>query len=115
MKTTYKVTEIIKIEPFKITCRWSNGEIRVIDFEPILNKWNLHPGELSYKVTDFNYFKYASIGEGNTICWPNILIKHHNFSKGEIESPLSLCPNNLYSQSKPINHFKLVELLDSEI
>jgi hypothetical protein len=110
MKTTYKVTEIIKIEPFKITCRWSNGEIRVIDFEPIIKKWNLQTNELSYKLTDYEVFKYASIGEGNTICWPNIPIQHFNFTRGEISSPLSLCPNTLYSESKPINNFKLVEI-----
>lgn len=115
MKATFKVTEIIKIEPFKIICRWSNAEIRVIDFDPIIKKWNLQPDDSSYKITDFSYFKYASIGEGNTICWPNILIKHHNFSKGEIESPLALCPDNLYNQSKPINNFKLVEINYSEI
>lgn len=114
MKTFFKVTEILKIEPFKITCRWSNGEIRVIDFEPILKKWNLKQGEPGYKLTDFEVFKYVSIGEGNTLCWPNVLIRHHNFTKGEIESPLSFCPNTLYTDSKPINNFKLVEIYDSK-
>ena len=26
-----RITEIIKVEPFKVTVRWTTGEIRVID------------------------------------------------------------------------------------
>ncbi|MBI4645620.1 MAG: hypothetical protein HY738_03240 [Bacteroidia bacterium] len=109
-----KIIEIIKIEPYKVTCRWSTGEIRVIDFEKKIKEWKLSPGDNAYPLLNYENFKYATIGEGNTLCWPNIQIKHINFSKGEITSPLAFCPENLYHDSQPINNFRLVKIRKSE-
>jgi len=36
-----RITEIIKVEPFNVTVRWTTGEIRVVDFDQLLREWDV--------------------------------------------------------------------------
>ena len=62
-----RITEIIKVEPFKITCRWSTGEVRVIDFEMLFQKWKLAESLSEMPLLTYNVFKYAPVSEQKTL------------------------------------------------
>ena len=51
------ITQIIKVEPFKITSLWNTGEVRVNDFEDEFNEPNKH--EAFYQLADYDIFKYV--------------------------------------------------------
>lgn len=106
-----RITEIIKVEPFKITVRWTTAEIRVIDFEPLFAEWNLKPGDLDGKLLDYESFRQVSLGESFTLEWTNMLVRHPYFNQTkweERESPFDLDPIILYQASRPIEEFRLV-------
>jgi len=109
-----RITEIIKIEPFKVTVRWTTGEIRVIDFEPLLREWGVQAGSNEAALGDYETFKYVSVAEERTLQWVNVLVEHLAFFDGDLpitrSSPLSFDPDVLYEASRPIEDFKLVPL-----
>ena len=108
-----RITEIIKVEPFKVTVRWTTGEIRVIDFEQLFQKWNIHPADVVAPLQQYDTFKYVSVGEDKTLQWINVSI-NHLFFEGDNErqgtSPLSFDPDTLYEESQTIDAFRLVPI-----
>ncbi len=103
-----RITEIIKVKPFKITCKWSTGEILVTDFEIFFEKWKHETNQLLMVLSDYQKFKYVSISESNTLQWVNINLSAKHFD-GTIKTyPLDLCPDVLYSTSQPLKKYKLV-------
>ncbi len=107
-----RISEIIKVEPFKVTCRWTTAEVLVVDFENLFQKWQLNDNDLEYPLTDFDTFKYVSVSEQHTLQWVNLSISHSFFdedgTKKLVKNPLSIDPDILYKASLPIEHFKLV-------
>jgi hypothetical protein len=109
-----RITEIIKIEPFKITCKWTTGEVLVCDFEYFFEEWKNEKNVILLPLTDYQNFKNVSISETNTLHWLNLQIPIKNFN-GNIEKfPLDLCPDVLYQKSKPIKYYKLIPLIEIE-
>ncbi|GAB3641569.1 hypothetical protein [Spirosoma arcticum] len=107
------ITEIIKVEPFKITVRWTTGEIRVIDFEQLFQQWDVQPDEPEAAPFDYDTFKYASVADGKTLHWVNVTVEHLTFNDNAAEkqsSPLSFDPDVLYEVSRPIEEFRLVPI-----
>lgn len=101
------ITQIIKIEPFKITCLWNTGEVRVNDFEEEFKISNYLA--IFYKLNNYDIFKYASVSEEGTLHWVNLPFKT-NFLGKEIEVPFDLDPIVLYEKSHSIRAYKLVML-----
>ena len=99
------ITQIIKIEPFKITCLWNTGEVRVNDFEEEFETSN-HL-DVFYKLKNYNIFKYVSVSEEGTLHWVNLTFKTKFLDK-EIESPFDLDPIVMYEKSHSIREYKLV-------
>ena len=99
------ITQIIKIEPFKINCLWNTGEVRVNDFEEEFETSN-HLN-IFYKLKDFNIFKYVSVSEEGTLHWINLTFKTKFLNK-EIKAPFDLDPIVLYEKSQSIKVCKLV-------
>ena len=99
------ITQIIKIEPFKITCLWNTGEVRVNDFEEDFNIPNYV--DIFYQLKNYSIFKYVSISEEGTLQWVNLIFKTHFLGK-EIEAPFDLDPIVLYEKSHSIREYKLV-------
>jgi hypothetical protein len=107
MKDLPRITEIIKIEPFKITCRWTTGEIRVIDFEPEFDKWLKNKNTLLLNLNEFEKFENVTTKDG-TLQWYSIEISFKD-SKGQQKTePLDMDPDVLYHLSKPISYYKLI-------
>lgn len=109
-----RITEIIKVEPFKVTCRWSTGEVRVIDFELLFQEWKLAERLSERPLLNYTIFKYVSVSEQKTLQWVNVLIDHKYWDEsGEMsqqKSPLTYDADELYSRSKPLEFYRLVPL-----
>jgi hypothetical protein len=111
-----RITEIIKIEPFKITVRWTTGEIRVIDFAVLFAQWAIVTTDLEGPLLNYETFQYAWVGPEKTLQWPTVLVTHTAFDGNrpvQDSSPLAFDPDVLYAASQPIDAFRLV-LLSSE-
>ena len=99
------ITQILKIEPFKITSLWNTGEVRVNDFEEDFNVQNYL--DIFYQLSDYEIFKYASVSEEGTLQWVNLPFKIKFLGKDR-EVPFDLDPITLYEKSHSIREYKLV-------
>jgi hypothetical protein len=108
MKNLPRITEVIKIEPFKITCRWNSGEIMVIDFEQEFKEWKEKGKEMFYPLEDYNNFENVIVKDG-TLQWYSVLINYTDLRGSKQTQPLDLDPDILYQKSKPISHYRLVK------
>ncbi len=97
-----RIIEIIKIEPFKVTCRWNTGEILVTDFELLFTKWNTENYKLMFPLFDYDNFKYVTLSLVNTLEWLNITYEFKNLDGKIEETHLDMCPDVLYANSKSI-------------
>ncbi len=80
------VKEIIKVEPFKITLRFNNDELRRIELEEKLRERTKSPDSKFNELLNSNYFATVKLNkELETIYWDN---------------GIDLCPDVLYSLSK---------------
>jgi hypothetical protein len=66
-----RVSKILNIEPFEITCLLSNGVIKKIDALPLIEN-HLHLDGVD-KLKTPSVFLSAFIGEMGEICWENIV------------------------------------------
>ena len=99
------ITQILKIEPFKITCLWNTGEVKVNDFEEEFLVSNYL--EIFYHLKNYQIFKYASVSEEGTLHWVNLPMKMTILGK-EVEVPFDLDPVTLYDKSHSIREYRLV-------
>ncbi len=82
----YTIKEIVKIEPFKITVRFNDNEIRMIDLEEKLREWSKSPQSKFKELLKPDYFITAKLNEElETVYWDN---------------GIDLCPDVLHSLSK---------------
>lgn len=110
-----RITEIIKVEPFKVTVRWTTGEIRVVDFEQLLQQRNVKFDEPEAALLDYDTFKYVSVAEEKTLHWVNVRVEHLAFDEDtpvQKSGPLAFDPDILYEASRGIEEFRLVPLND---
>ncbi len=107
MKNLARITEIIKIEPFKITCRWTTGEMRVIDFKPEFNKWQKSNNTLLLQLEIYEKFENVTIKDG-TLQWYSVIITFTGLDGAVETQPLDIDSDNLYNMSNPISQYKLV-------
>lgn len=98
MKPLPKIARILEIEPFKITLLWNTSEIRLLDFTPLFEQWELEGDAQMAALRDWETFKQVTVSENRTLCWPNVPV---SFTfKGETRtSPLELDALELYRHS----------------
>jgi Protein of unknown function (DUF2442) len=71
-----KVTKILNIDNFNITCLFNNGVVKIIDVEPLLlNHSHLKGIEKLFNQEIFNQAKVGLLGE---ILWEKIISTEHN-------------------------------------
>jgi Protein of unknown function (DUF2442) len=109
MKNIPSISQIIKVEPFKITCLWNTGEVLVSDFEYKFNSSDNYFQSLS----DFGVFRQASVSELGTLQWQNVPVSLF-FDGHYTTQPFDLDPEVLYEESQQIKKYKLVleDILD---
>ncbi|MEN8119496.1 MAG: hypothetical protein ABFS35_04090 [Bacteroidota bacterium] len=107
MKDLPRITEIIKREPYKVTCRWTTGEIMVVDFNHEFERWQKTNNTTLLLLKDFKKFENVTIKDG-TLQWYSIMVSYKGLDGAIKKQPLDLDPDKLYKLSKPITHYKLV-------
>ncbi|MBS4027641.1 MAG: DUF2442 domain-containing protein [Ignavibacteriales bacterium] len=95
------IEQILSVDPYKIICRWSTGEIRIIDLEPTI-KSKSHSPESSFAPL-LNPIRFREVQldpESKTIFWANgsTMIDYDGTRK---PAPLDFCPDMLYNLSIP--------------
>jgi DNA-binding XRE family transcriptional regulator len=92
-----RIAKIEDIIPFQITCLFTNGETRRIDFASLLEEWKAN--ESTAKLLDFEQFKQVSISDSQTLQWENVLMSLPFLPEGLQSQPYDLDPDVLYQQS----------------
>lgn len=84
----YFVNKIIKVQPYKLTIEFKNGELRIVDLEDKIKSKSTTPDSKYKALLDFNYFKTVKVQEEwETIYWDN---------------GLDFCPDVLYQLGIPV-------------
>ncbi|MCF8373374.1 MAG: hypothetical protein K9H64_17275 [Bacteroidales bacterium] len=107
MKDLPRITEIIKIEPFKITCRWTTGEVRVNDLEPEFEKWEESGRNFIMPLKEYENFENVVVKDG-TLQWPSVEISYTDLNGITQSQALDFDPDVLYRESKSLSVYKLV-------
>ena len=99
-----RIIKITKVEPYKVTTLWSNGEVRMNDFT---NKLTLFQKSERLKVLlDFNEFSQVSINQGDTLSWENIQFQN---TRGTL-TPISFDPDVLFEESIIVDSPPIIEI-----
>lgn len=97
-----RIQNIVKVHPYQIVCRWTNGEIRMIDFEPIINNY-LQKNKVTNAYVKLNHipvFLQVQLDKVmGTLFWPD-LITMTDYDGTIKTAPFDICPDMLYSMSK---------------
>ncbi len=99
MKRLPRIVKVISIRNFIIKTLWNNGEVRDIDFKPLMEEWKENKEEMYAPLYDAKIFRSVSVSPEHTLCWPKIKIKLV-FKGITKESTLDLDPDVLYEKSK---------------
>ncbi len=88
-----RILRIESIEPFKILCKWSNGETRTIDFEIFLKDKK----DKYAKLFDYNFFKNVKLDAvAKSLFWEHYFNSDSKNSESTI-TQLDFCPDSLYN------------------
>ena len=83
------ITELIAVEPYKLTLKFNSGEIRSVDLEGKLQEWAANPNSKFSQLKNPEYFKKVKLDpDFNSIVW---------------ENGIDLCPDVLYDLSIEVN------------
>ncbi len=74
-----KVTEILKLTPYIIHCKFNTGEIKKINIKPLIESQTHLDGIKS--LYDENIFKNVKIGSMGEIYWENIVTTSYQNKK----------------------------------
>jgi hypothetical protein len=83
------ITELIAVEPYKLTLKFNTGEIRQVDLEAKLNEWATDPKSKFAELKALEYFKSVKLDpDFNSLVW---------------ENGIDLCPDVVYDLSSEAN------------
>jgi Protein of unknown function (DUF2442) len=92
-----RIKNIIEIEPYKVKCQWTTGEVKTIDFSNFLQEYRTKPEFVYAKLLDKSIFVKVRLDEvGRTLCWDN-LITMRDYDGIIKPASLDFCPDVLYS------------------
>ncbi len=93
-----RIRQIVSVEPYKVTCLWTTGEVRVIDLQPFLTDSAAKPNSPVNRLLDKQLFKQVKT-DGRTLYWENLLtmIDHDGSHKS---APLEFDPDVMFERSR---------------
>ncbi|MBD2754266.1 hypothetical protein [Spirosoma validum] len=92
-----RIRELLDIQNFQLTCRWSNGEIRVNDLTQEVRRWQKSRNQELAQLADPAKFKTA-FAQSGTIAFAGILVDTGDMGL----QPLDLDPDVLFAESSLI-------------
>ena len=105
MKRLPRIVNIVSVKKFVVRLLWNNGEVRDIDFKPMLEEWRKNKEAMYEPLADPKVFKTVALSPERTLCWPSVSIKI-KFKGITKEHPLDLDPDVLYEKSKLIERYE---------
>lgn len=99
-----RIIKIIKVEPYKVTTLWSNGEVRMNDFAK--NLILFQQSERLKVLLDFEKFSQVSINQGDTLVWETIQFKN---TRGNL-IPIAFDPDVLFEESIIVESPPIIEI-----
>src|SRR5690349_21239996 len=103
-----EVKEILEVIPYKVTMKFTTGEVKVFDFQKFFEKHRSNPDAVVHKLKDKNVFMQVRLNsESGTICWDNLttMIDLDGSRKPAEYDP---APEVLYELSVPVSEEKLI-------
>ena len=98
-----RIQKIISVEPYKVVCLWSTGEIRVVDLENTLRAKSTAQNSSFAPLLEPKRFQEVQLDqESATIYWAegSTMLDYDGSRK---PAPLDFCPDVLYEMSTLLN------------
>jgi hypothetical protein len=92
-----RISEIIDIQGFKLICLWSNGEVRVNDFDPIVRQWDTGRNQFLAQLSEPGIF-HTAFAKSGTVAFAGALVDIGDMGL----QPLDLDPDVLFETSQLI-------------
>lgn len=97
MRTIKRIIKINRVDGYKVSCLFNNGESRVIDFKKLFEKWNIQEGHPAYPLLkEPDAFNQLELEDG-TLVWKNIQIESKDEKGNKVIHYFDLDPIVLYS------------------
>src|SRR5213082_1327768 len=92
-----RVEKILEVRPFSVKIKWTNGQIKTVDFSKFLSDERQQKHSLFNKLFDDKIFLNVKT-DGRTLYWENLteMIDEHGKA---IPAPLDFCPDVLYDNA----------------
>jgi DNA-binding XRE family transcriptional regulator len=100
---TPRILKINKIDGFKVICMFNNGELRMIDFELLFDKWNVSEEDIEYPLLQKHEFEKIKL-RNYTLSWDNIQVNLLNENGEEQSFPYEIDPITLFQHSVEIEN-----------
>ena len=95
------IVEILKIEPYKITCRWNDNAITAIDLYEFILEKSKNPENSYTQLQNKERFLQVKC-DGSTLYWENG-IKYKDLDGTIKPGPLDIAPELLYELAHNIS------------
>ena len=97
-----RILKITKVEDFKVYCIFNNGELRIIDFNPIFEKWGIKNKKEDFRHPLLNEAVFNTVQLiDNTLGWESVRKKIRLESGKSFDVAFELDPVVLYEKSVP--------------
>jgi DNA-binding XRE family transcriptional regulator len=97
-----RILKINKIDGFKVVCMFNNGELRMIDFESLFNKWNISENDVEYPLMQDKEFKKVQL-RNYTLSWKNIQVELISEDGKKQKHPYEIDPVVLFQHSTQVD------------
>ena len=97
-----RIISIEKVTPFTVSTRWTTGELREIDFNEILKKYESKPDSSIGQLLKKEIFEQVKLDpESQTLYWEGLI--HMRLNDGSlVPAPLDFCPDVLFEHSQVV-------------
>ena len=65
------IQKIINVDEYSVVCLFNTAEVRIINFQAIIEKYKKINDGLISKLSDLNYFKTVTLDSYGTLTWDN--------------------------------------------
>lgn len=90
-----RIRKILAVEPYKVTCLWSTGEVREVNLEAYVK--TARPQGPIARLSDAHLFNQVKT-DGRTLCWDDLLTLIDDSGAPE-SAPLDFDPDAMYAMS----------------